>query len=430
MKINIYLVVVIKVLLFHAYMGLYAEPLKFAISSESAILINAETGAVLFEKEATKLIYPASTTKIASVLYALKVKGQQLNEMYVADQECLGTVTHETKRKAGYKLPAYRLEPDGTSISLKKGEAMSLRDLLAGAMIVSGNDAANVFAHGISKNIPTFMDQVNLYLKQIGCRNTRFLNPHGLHHPDHQTTAQDLAIMAREALKEPFFREIVMRTRFIRPKTNMQASSTHLALNLLVRSGKYHYSKAIGIKTGYHAKAKSVLVAAAESDHRTLIAVMTGNPERKQMFVEVVKLFEMAFNQPKVRRTYIKAGRQSFSKDMPQASHPLQTYLPNDLSLEYYPAEDPLAKCQLIWRELELPIRKNQVVADLQLIAVSGIVLKQTQLLATDAIGLSWPYNGIRKMALFYKNYHDIAWFLTGLFILSLAFTGWVVIRR
>ena len=188
-----------------------------------------------------------------------------------------------------------------------------MRTLLEGMMVVSGNDAANVIAQGIGPSIPGFMDELNAHLKQIGCTQTRFLNPHGLHDPNHQTTAYDLALMTAEALKNPVFCEIVSKPRFIRPKTNKQEATALLQSNRLLRPGKYYYSKAIGVKTGYHSKAKSTFVAASKWEGRTLIAVLMGYKERGEMFEDAIQLFEKAFNQPRVQRRYLKAGPQTFS---------------------------------------------------------------------------------------------------------------------
>jgi len=410
--------------------SLFAEPLQFEINGETAILMNADTGVILFEKEPHRLIFPASTTKIASTLYALKVKGHQLDEIIAAEQESLGSVTQEAKRKSGHKLPPYWLEPDGTHIGIKKGEELSIRDLIAACLIPSANDAANVLAQGIGKTIPLYVDLVNGYLKGIGCLNTHLLNPHGLHHPEHQSTAHDLALMAKEGLKNPLFRELIMMPRFIRPKTNMQSSSTYLHTNQLIRSGKHHYPKAIGVKTGYHAKAKSVIVAAAKSDNRTLIAVLVGYSERKQMFQDAKKLFETAFNQPKLRRIYLKAGHQTFTKEIAQGNRPLLTYLPSNLSLEYYPAEDPQAKCQLIWRALSLPVRKNQVVADLQLVSKEGQILTKAPLLAEEKVALSWPYNWAKAIANFLQNSPILSILFLSLIFISLIISVWMIFAK
>lgn len=392
-----------------------ADPLKFEIKGESAILLNAQTGAILFEYEAHHARFPASTTKVATALYALKLKGDALEMAITAEQEALATISPEGKRKSDYTLPSHWLETDGTHIGLKKDEILTLHDLLRGMLIPSGNDAANVIAQSLGSSIPKFMEGLNAYLKEIGCRQTHFCNPHGLHHPQHVSTAYDLALITREALKNSVFREIVSQARFIRPKTNKQASKTFLQGNRLLRSGKYYYPRAIGVKTGYHSKAKKTFIGAAQANGRTLIAVLLGYQDRQAIFDDAIKLFETAFNQPKVQRLYLKSGLQSFAQTIPRANRTLQTYLAEALSLDYYPAEDPKAKCLLYWHTLSLPITKDQKVGELHLVSAEGVILKQVPLHATEEIQFAWPYNWLAILP-------SLSWFwIIGMGVIGIA---------
>lgn len=372
---------------------LTAEPLKFEIKGKAAILMNAQSGAILFEHHANISHYPASTTKIATALYALNLKGEDLDISIVAEQDSLASLSQKAKRESNYTLPSYWLEPDGSHIGIRKGEIFTLRDLLKGLMITSGNDAANVIAQALGPTIPKFMKGLNAYLEEIGCCHTKYCNPHGLHDPNHQTTAYDLALITREALKNPIFCDIVSQVRFIRPKTNLQAATALLQTNRLIRPGKFYYSKAIGVKTGYHAKAKHTFVGAAQSDGRTLIVVLLGYDERNAIFEDAVKLFEVAFNQPKVQRLFLKAGPQDFQLQIPKANHPLKTYLKESLSLDYYPSEDPKVKCFLCWKPLSLPILKDQQVGELQLVSAEGVIFKQISLFSVEDVKIGWPYN-------------------------------------
>lgn len=388
------------ILLISAY--LEAEPLKFECKGEAIILMNAQSGAILCEYQAFIPHFPASTTKIATALYALKIGEEKLDTPIVAEQDCLASITQEAKRKANYTLPAHWLEPDGMHIGIKKGEILSLHALLQGMLISSGNDAANVIAQYLGPTIPTFIEGMNAYLKEIGCQNTHFCNVHGLHDPQHQSTAYDLALMTQEALKNPVFCDIVSQPRFLRPKTNKQAATTLLQTNRLLRPGKFYYSKAIGIKTGYHAKAKKNFVGAAQSNGRTLIVVLLGYQDRNAIFDDAIKLFEAAFNQPKVQRIFVKAGLQNFTLELPKANGLIQTYLAEPLTLEYYSAEDPQVKCLLYWRQpLSLPILKDQPVGDLRLVSAEGQVLQEIPLLAVQEVKLAWPYNWSADLSFF-----------------------------
>ena len=187
------------------FVPLLAQPLDLKVTGEHVILMNAETGAVLFEKNAQERCHPASTTKIATALYALHLRGHDLESKMTTRSEAVRSITPQAKQQSKYRSPPHWLETDSSHIGLKKGEEMSFHDLLHAILISSANDACNVVAETLGGTIPTFMEHLNYYLKKIGCANTTYNNPHGLTHPDHQTTAQDLAIMAKEALSQPFF---------------------------------------------------------------------------------------------------------------------------------------------------------------------------------------------------------------------------------
>lgn len=372
------------------FFSLQSEPLKVSVAADSALLINADTGAILYEKKAHVSQYPASVTKIATALYALKKKGGNLDEIAIADQESIGSVTEEVKARSNYKIPAYRMVVGGSHIGLKRGEAMSLRDLLYGLLIASGDDAGNVIAHHISGSIPTFMDEVNLYLKEIGCQNTHFLNPHGLHHPDHKTTAHDMAIIARECLKDPIFCEMVSTVRYTRPKTNKQEATTWVSTNRLLRQGQFYYPKAIGVKTGHGSPALNTFVGAARHEGRTLILVLLHTKERSDIFADSIKLFQAAFDQKKVERTLVKAGPQKYALKLDGVGKPIATYVRDPLIVQYYPSEEPQFKAILAWEQLNLPITKDQRVGEIRILDNRGNLLQSVPLLAQEELSLSW----------------------------------------
>lgn len=371
----------------------FAEPLMLTVNSESAILINADTGAVLYEKKADVLRYPASVTKLATATYALKQTGDQLNTMIVADQDSIGSVTEEAKRRSNYTLPAYWLVPGASHIGIKKGEELSLRVLMYGLMLASGDDAANVIAQHVSGTVPNFMTDLNAYLKELGCQNTVFYNPHGLHHPKHQTTARDMAIVMREALKNPTLCEIMGTVQYKRPKTNKQESTIMVQTNRLLRKGKFYYDKAIGGKTGYYSQAGHNLAVAAKDGDRTLIAVLLKCKERDEVFRDATALFESAFNQTKVQRILLKTGPQTFTCEVPGASDSLKTYIKEDVAISYYPAEEPHVKCLLSWDKINSPVEKDQRVGELRLQTADGQVLQTVPLFASEELSSTWLWS-------------------------------------
>ncbi len=344
---------------------LQSGELALNVSAESALLMNADTGAILYQKKPRLKLYPASITKIATCLYVLKTKGDCLDEEWVADQECVGSVTEEAKQRSKYKLPSHWLVTDSSHIGIKRGEKMKVSDLLNGMMVASGDDASNVLARGVGGTIPEFMTRLNGYLVEIGCKDTNFNNPHGLHHPEHVTTAYDMAVIAKEALKDERFRKIVATVRCARPKTNMQEASTLLQTNKLLRKGELYYPKAIGVKTGWHSKAGNTFVAAAEDGERTLIAVLMNVKERRDLFLEAIKLFDAAFKQPKIQKVLVSKGPQKFEFKPKGSDQVVKTYAEKDFSLAFYPAEEPKIRAYVTWNALQPPIKRGEAVGAL-----------------------------------------------------------------
>jgi serine-type D-Ala-D-Ala carboxypeptidase (penicillin-binding protein 5/6) len=377
---------------------LIAKPLELSVNAESAILINADTGAVLYEKNAHTLQYPASITKIATAAYTLLTHPHDLDVMVAADSESLVSIGSDAKRRANYTNPPYWQEHDGMHVGIKKGEQLSLRNLLNASLIASANDASNTIAQYVGEgSIPNFMQQVNIWLNDIGCKNTHFCNPHGLHHPKHQTTAFDMALMTRYALKFPEFCEIIKSLRFIRPKTSIQESATYVQTNKLLRQGPFYYPKAIGVKIGYHSHALHTFVAAAKQGDRTLIAVLLKSKERNDLFRDAKKMFEAAFSEPKVQRVFLKTGPQKFKMEIAGASAPIKTYIRDPLSVEYYPAEEPKLKCLLFWDSITPPVGKDQRLGELRLETDDGRVIQNVPLYASEDVPTTWLF-GMKSM--------------------------------
>lgn len=361
---------------------LSAQQLKVNVSAPSAILVNAETGAILYEKSAHTSCYPASVTKIATALYVLEKKGRSLDEIVTATEDAVVVVPAHVREAPNSRHPSYRLETRGTHMSLKAGEQMPLRALLYGLLLVSGNDAANAMAQHVSGSIPHFMEELNAYLKQKGIRETSFANPHGLHSPNHYTTAFDMALITREALKHPMFKEMIKTVRYTRPETNKQPASPLVQHNRLVKPGPCYYANAIGGKTGFHSRAGYNLVAAAQKEGRTLIAVLLGGADPVQRYKDATQLFEAAFAETKMRRTLFNKEFSLFSCQIKGGKNVLEAGLMEDITLDYYPAEEPELKAFLNWKELALPIAQGELVGEVQLKTPSGELFKQIPLYA------------------------------------------------
>ena len=226
-----------KILFFFWTVSLFGQ-LHVEVSARSAILMNAETGAILYEKDSHIPRYPASTTKIATALYGLEKK-PQLEQMVSVSADALRI--KPVKDKEG--VPSYWDEVDGTKMGLVRGEILSLEALFYGLMRMSGNDASNVIAEHLSSSIPAFISEMNSYVYDLGCKNTRFCNPHGLHHDDHFTTAYDMCLITQRALQIPKFRELVSRGFYEKPQTNKQPKTEIQPRNALLKGGSTFIQK-------------------------------------------------------------------------------------------------------------------------------------------------------------------------------------------
>ena len=244
----------------------------------SAILVTADKGEVIFEKDAYAIRYPASTTKILTVLLGI---------MMVDDLNQKVTVS-----ETAMNIPA-----DSSTMGLKAGEEIPFIDVLYGTMMLSGNEGANVIAETVSGSIPAFVNLMNETAQVIGC-----VNAHGYHDDDHYTTAYDMALIAREAMKNETFRKIAGTVTYAIARTNLQRARTITTKSEYMLSGseenpnKYYFPDATGIKTGSHSHSGYCFVGSASRDGVDLISVVyfTG---RRARWADTIKLMNYGFSQ-------------------------------------------------------------------------------------------------------------------------------------
>lgn len=218
-----------------------------SLSAASAVLIEAETGTVLYESNAYEQRAMASTTKIMTAI--LTIEAGDLDREFTVD--------------------SYAIMVEGTTMGLKQGDRVSRRDLLYGILLPSGNDAANAAAVSVSGSTGAFVELMNAKAEELGLENTHFVTPSGLDAKGHYTTAYDLAMLTSYAMKNEVFREIVCcksaKVEFGNPPYQRTLYNSNKMLRL--------YEGAIGVKTGFTDNARRCLVSAAERDGVTLIAV-------------------------------------------------------------------------------------------------------------------------------------------------------------
>lgn len=265
---------------------------SITVDAKSALLIDLDSDQVLYDQDADQQRYPASITKIMTALLTLEAVGRgelDLSTEVTVDAAALTDITD-----------------DSSTANLKAGEVISVKNLLYCLLVSSANEAANILAMTVCGDTPTFVERMNQRAQELGMTGTHFVNPHGLHDPDHYSTAWDIYKMTKQAMTHAAFREIVSTSYYTVPATNLSAERSLINTNALLTSGKYPgytFSGTIGVKTGSTGQAGFCLVAAAQKRGHTLVSVVLGaenptdskgNVQRKQ-FSESKKLLDWGF---------------------------------------------------------------------------------------------------------------------------------------
>lgn len=253
-------------------------PSEPSIVGESGILMEVSTGTILYSKNVHQQYYPASITKILTALLVLE--NCELNEWV--------TIPHDA---------VYMDEDKGSHIALDEGEEVQVKDLLYALMLASANDAAYALAVHTGGSIEGFAEMMNAKAAELGCQESHFVNPHGLPNEEHLTSAYDMALITREALKSDVFREIAGTLFYEIPPSEKQPDLIPMSQHHDMLTGtRYHYDGAFVGKTGYTTIAKNTLVTCAARDGMELICV-TMKTEGKQVYKDTAALFDFGFEQ-------------------------------------------------------------------------------------------------------------------------------------
>ena len=254
--------------------------------AKAALLIDMKSGKVLFSKNESAKMYPASTTKILTAIVTLE--NANLEDIVVAQTEAISPITNQHSH-----------------MGILIGEELSVEQLLYGMLVYSANDAANVLAVHTAGSIEAFCEKMNAKAKELGAKNTHFTNPHGFHDDNHYTTAEDIALIAKYAMQNEKFREIVSTAMYTIEPTNKYkeirylSNTNHLVSNR--RTYEYYYKKATGIKTGFTDEAGSCLVSSAKDGETEFLAVVmncenaTLTSQGAYSFVDSKKLLQYGF---------------------------------------------------------------------------------------------------------------------------------------
>lgn len=251
------------------------------VEAEAASVMDVDTGTFLYSKNMEAKMYPASITKIMTMLVALEnLDESKLDKKIKASAEALAPIG-----------------PDSSQIYLSPGEKITLRSALYAIMLASANDAANVVAETIGGSVENFVQMMNDKAKSIGCVNTHFANPHGLHDDNHYTCAHDMALITQAAYHYPLFRKIAKTVTYKIPKTKFMKEDRWLLNHqkMLYEDDEFTYEDCVGGKTGFTDEAWNTLVSIAKRDGMTLVSVELRVNGSWKTFRESAKLLDYGF---------------------------------------------------------------------------------------------------------------------------------------
>ena len=371
----------------------FAVPLAFAEEKtgveladnvKSAILIERDTGKVLYEKNSNESLPPASMTKIMTMLLIMEA----LDE---------GKLSYDEKVRAS----EYAASMGGSQIFLEAGEEMTVEELLKGIAIGSGNDASVAMAERIAGSEEAFIDMMNKKAEELELKDTKFQNTTGLPVEEHYSSAHDMAIMSKELLK---YEDITKYTgkyeAYLREDTDNKFWLVNT--NKLVR----FYPGVDGLKTGFTREAMYCLTATAEKDGMRVIAVVFGAPTPKDRNAQVTKMLDYAFSQYKTHPMFERNHVMGSAKISKGKDKTLDVVTSEPISLLTKKGEniDDVSQKVTVHKDLKAPIKKGDPVGEL-VIEKNGEKLIQSPLVAKEDIDkASWWDLFKRSFGIFSKT--------------------------
>ena len=391
-KIRIFPLILLICLLFSVLAPSAAALDEPEVDALAVVLADLDSGEVLFSRTADEQRSPASLTKIMTALLTVEAieRGEcSLDDMITAAEDCRNG-----------------LEDDSSTANIQYGEIMSLKDVLYCAMVNSANEACNVLARHVSGSIAAFIDLMNQRAAELGCQGTHFADPNGLSNENHYSTASDLCLITREALRHPLFAEVCNTVYYETAPTNlsdvrrMANSNALIAADSIYSEGhSYLYEGAFGVKTGYTRLAGYCLVSTAERSGVRLLAVVMGcdgqlnsNSDQFGNFVDSIALYDWAFANYSYREV-VPSGREitrvnvALSKDDSSVAlrteNALTLLLPNDLPEESIQLDTYVDESKLI-----APLSAGTVLGELT-VRVDGEVRGRIRLVNSAEVQLS-----------------------------------------
>lgn len=334
-----------------------AEPERDTVdvSAGGVMLMDARTHKVLYAKTAHEKLPMASTTKIMTAILA--IEAGNLDALVTIPQEAYGV--------------------EGSSMYLRLGEQISMRDLLYGLMLVSGNDAAVAIAVHVGGSVEGFAALMNAKAASLGAHNTHFVTPNGLPDPDHYTTAYDLALIACYAMQNETFREIVGTTYY--QTTTGEIARTVKNKNKIL----WEYEGGNGVKTGYTMAAGKCLVFAAEREGMQLVGVVLNCPD---MFPSAKRLLDYGFETYQQETLVAADERIARVRVTGGKKNALEVAAKNDIIILVKDGDSTTVRTVVnLAGPVEAPVEKGDVLGTLE-VWEDGRVLAETELVAAETV--------------------------------------------
>lgn len=327
-----------------------------AIQAESAIVVEASTGDVAYERDATERRAIASTTKLMTALLALE--GIALDDVLTA--------------------PAYQAGPAESVVGLRQGERMTVRDLLRALLLPSANDAAVALAQGLSGSTDAFVDEMNRRARQLGLRDTSYGNPVGLDEADNRSSARDLVKLAIVLRRKPFFRETVDM-----PRATLRSGSrtrTVLNRNTLVRE----VPVVDGVKTGRTEQAGYVLVGSATRGGVTVVSAVLGEPTEAARDADTLALLRYGLSRYR-RQTVLREGQALRTADLKFRDDEVRLVASETVARVLRRGERARARVMSAPEELDGPLPAGAEVGTVE-VRVRGKVVDRVPLVTAAAV--------------------------------------------
>ena len=278
-KYKISIVIAVLVMIMLNLFSVYADD-DLSINAKSALLIEKNTGKIIYDKNIKEQNYPASTTKILTAI--ITIENCDLDDVVTVSQNAISNVPK-----------AYVVAP------LFAGEQIKVRDLLYALLLKSSNDAAYALAEHVGGSVEGFSEMMNNKAQELGCENSHFVNPNGIDNPEHYTTAYDMYLISNYAMKNETFAEIVSTYQYTLPATNKYPANDRVMKNTnnFVNPSSVYYNENVkGIKTGTTDLAGNCLITESVNNGLEYFTVVLGAETSDAKFVETKEMIDYAFN--------------------------------------------------------------------------------------------------------------------------------------